>query len=58
VLAESELSFVGYAPIPLRHGMTMGELARYFNADVTIELTSFSNEVDAESFAFEADPGL
>ena len=42
VLDESELSFVGYAPIPLRHGMTMGELARYFNeergigADLTV----------------------
>ena len=42
VLAADELSFVGYAPIPLRHGMTMGELARYFNeergigADLTV----------------------
>jgi len=25
-------SFVGIASIPIRHGMTMGELARYFNA--------------------------
>lgn len=24
-------SFVGYLPIPLRHGLTMGELARWFN---------------------------
>jgi uncharacterized protein YbbC (DUF1343 family) len=30
------LSFVGYAPIPLRHGMTMGELALYFNAELGI----------------------
>ena len=42
LLDESELSFVGYAPIPLRHGMTIGELARYFNqesgigADLTV----------------------
>jgi len=42
VLHAGELSFVGYAPIPLRHGMTMGELARYFNeergigADLTV----------------------
>jgi uncharacterized protein YbbC (DUF1343 family) len=42
VLDESMLSFVGYAPLPLRHGMTMGELARYFNeergigADLTV----------------------
>ena len=35
-------SFVGIAPIPIRHGMTFGELARYFdaayhlNADLTV----------------------
>jgi uncharacterized protein YbbC (DUF1343 family) len=35
-------SFVGQFPIPMRHGMTMGELARYFNeacgigADLTV----------------------
>jgi uncharacterized protein YbbC (DUF1343 family) len=33
VLDETELSFVGYAPIPMRHGMTIGELARYFNSE-------------------------
>ena len=26
-------SFVGIAPIPIRHGMTVGELARYFNSE-------------------------
>jgi uncharacterized protein YbbC (DUF1343 family)/CubicO group peptidase (beta-lactamase class C family) len=26
-------SFVGYMPMPLRHGMTMGELARMFNGE-------------------------
>ena len=42
LLDESELSFVGYAPIPVRHGMTICELARYFNqergsgADLTV----------------------
>jgi len=42
LLREDSLSFVGYAPIPLRHGMTMGELARFFNeergigADLTV----------------------
>ena len=42
LLDASELSFVGYAPIPIRHGMTIGELARYFNqesgigADLTV----------------------
>jgi hypothetical protein len=35
-----------------------GVLARYFNADVTIELTSFSNDVDPASFATAADPGI
>ena len=33
VLDEEHLSFVGYAPIALRHGMTIGELARYFNGE-------------------------
>ncbi len=27
------LSFVAYFPVPLRHGMTMGELAKMFNAE-------------------------
>jgi uncharacterized protein YbbC (DUF1343 family) len=31
VLDESFTSFVGQFPIPMRHGMTMGELARLFN---------------------------
>jgi len=33
VLDRGELSFVGYFPLPLRHGMTMGELATLFNAE-------------------------
>lgn len=33
VLDSSSLSFVGYFPLPLRHGMTMGELAAMFNAE-------------------------
>ena len=33
VLDRAELSFVGYFPLPLRHGMTMGELATLFNAE-------------------------
>ena len=32
-LEESLLSFVGYFPLPVRHGMTVGELARLFNAE-------------------------
>ena len=27
------LSFVGYYPLPVRHGMTMGEMARMFNEE-------------------------
>jgi uncharacterized protein YbbC (DUF1343 family)/CubicO group peptidase (beta-lactamase class C family) len=27
------LSFIGYFPLPLRHGMTIGELAKLFNAE-------------------------
>jgi uncharacterized protein YbbC (DUF1343 family)/CubicO group peptidase (beta-lactamase class C family) len=30
---QSELSFVAYHPMPVRHGMTLGELARLFNAE-------------------------
>ena len=33
VLDKSELSFIGYFPMPVRHGMTMGELARLFNGE-------------------------
>ncbi len=28
-------SYVDYTPLPARHGMTIGELARYFNAEAT-----------------------
>jgi uncharacterized protein YbbC (DUF1343 family) len=33
MLDRDQLSFVGYFPVPLRHGMTMGELAQLFNAE-------------------------
>jgi uncharacterized protein YbbC (DUF1343 family) len=33
LLREDQRSFVGYHPIPMRHGMTMGELARFFNGE-------------------------
>ena len=42
MLAEGFESFVGQFPIPMRHGMTIGELARFFNdafgigADLTV----------------------
>lgn len=30
-------SFIGMYPIPIRHGMTVGELARYFNKEFAID---------------------
>lgn len=33
MLDAGRTSFVGYMPLPVRHGMTVGELARYFNAE-------------------------
>lgn len=38
LLRRGFFSFVGYAPIPMRHGMTIGELAGYFAASLDIEL--------------------
>ena len=32
-------SFVGLYPIPMRHGMTVGELARLFNSEIGCDLT-------------------
>jgi uncharacterized protein YbbC (DUF1343 family)/CubicO group peptidase (beta-lactamase class C family) len=32
-LESSELGFTAYYPMPIRHGMTLGELARLFNAE-------------------------
>lgn len=33
MLDPDKTSFIGYMPFPVRHGMTIGELARYFNAE-------------------------
>ncbi len=33
VLSEATRTFVNHHPLPVRHGMTMGELAELFNAD-------------------------
>jgi uncharacterized protein YbbC (DUF1343 family) len=33
MLDKDRLNFVGYFPLPVRHGMTVGELARMFNAE-------------------------
>lgn len=37
-LDEKHKSFVGYLPVPVRHGMTMGELARLHNEAVGADL--------------------
>ena len=36
VLEEKFKSFVGAYPLPMRHGMTIAELARYFNQKMGI----------------------
>ncbi len=36
MLDADKTSFVGYMPLPVRHGMTLGELARYVNAEKNI----------------------
>ena len=33
MLDSDKTSFIGYMPLPVRHGMTVGELARYFNEE-------------------------
>jgi uncharacterized protein YbbC (DUF1343 family) len=33
LLDADKTSFIGYMPLPVRHGMTLGELARYVNAE-------------------------
>lgn len=35
-LDETQIGFTGYMPMPIRHGLTMGELARLFNAEKKI----------------------
>ncbi len=33
MIDRSQLSFIGYFPLPVRHGMTVGELAQMFNGE-------------------------
>jgi uncharacterized protein YbbC (DUF1343 family) len=35
-LDKAQLGFTGYLPMPIRHGMTLGELAKLFNAEKKI----------------------
>ncbi len=46
VLREAYRSFVGLHPVPLRHGLTCGEMARWLNAerDIGCDLTVISCE--------------
>jgi len=37
LVAPGHESFVGIAPIPIRHGLTLGELARFFNAHFALQ---------------------
>jgi len=39
MLEEKFRSFIGYIDVPYCHGMTIGELARYFNAEYKINCT-------------------
>lgn len=38
VLEEDSRSFVGEYPLPMRHGMTVGEMARWMNAEIHANL--------------------
>ncbi len=38
ILDDGKQSFVGYHVLPIRHGMTVGELARMFNAELKMNL--------------------
>ena len=38
LLQQDYISFVGAHPIPIRHGMTIGELALLFNAELELDL--------------------
>ncbi len=37
ILNQAMISFVGVYPLPMRHGLTMGELARLFNQEMGIQ---------------------
>jgi uncharacterized protein YbbC (DUF1343 family) len=54
ILDADKTSFVGYMPLPVRHGMTLGELARYFNAEnrINVELHVIEMEGWRRSFYF------
>ena len=58
LLEKGHESFVGQYPIPMRHGLTVGELARLFNAefDIGCDLEIIQmNDWNRESFLDETD---
>lgn len=55
MLREGWESFVGAGPLPMRHGLTMGELARWFVA--TLKLDVDCRVIDMEGWQPEAAPG-
>ncbi|WP_433356636.1 exo-beta-N-acetylmuramidase NamZ family protein [Microtetraspora malaysiensis] len=56
-LEPSCASFVGRAPLPVRHGLTLGELALLFNKSIGVDLTVVVLEGWRRSMHF-ADTGL
>jgi uncharacterized protein YbbC (DUF1343 family) len=51
-LAEGYASFIGIEGIPHRHGLTLGELARYFHAEMKAEFPLHVVSKDAASKTF------
>jgi len=54
ILDRDKLSFVGYFPMPVRYGMTMGELAKMFSAEnhigVDLHVFTMSNWRRSETY--------
>ncbi len=58
ILEEGLFSFVGLAQLPLRHGLTMGELARYFLAKKKLALSLRIIEMEGWQGEFFPETGL
>lgn len=54
MLDADKVSFTGYMPLPVRHGMTIGELARYFNEEnhIGVDLQVISMEGWQRNYLF------
>ncbi|MFO7952169.1 MAG: DUF1343 domain-containing protein [Bacillota bacterium] len=57
VMEERFISFVGIDILPMAHGMTVGELARYFNRNIGVDLTVIPMEGYDRGMIFQ-DTGL